>query len=157
LVLKVLWTMWLTAVSVNVVVWILVSATSGHPAYPWPLWVAGPYGAVLFAVSAAVTQFRRATPKTLLLSERTVLSPIRDEPTPKSVTRQCPRPNRPEPGSPVRPCRCESRTSAHDRRSDSGATCGASRPGMRRLRRLATVLSRHRPVPLRDFSSIVDY
>jgi hypothetical protein len=60
--LKVLWTIWLTAVSINVVVWVLVSGTAGHLIYPWPLWVAGPYGAVLFAVSAAVTQFRRARP-----------------------------------------------------------------------------------------------
>jgi hypothetical protein len=49
-------------VSVNVVVWVLVSATTGHLAYPWPLWVAGPYGAVLFAVSAAVTAARRSRP-----------------------------------------------------------------------------------------------
>jgi hypothetical protein len=61
-VLKVLWTTWLIAVSVNVVVWALVSGTGGHLAYPWPVWVAGPYGAVLFAVSAAVTQFRRSRP-----------------------------------------------------------------------------------------------
>jgi hypothetical protein len=58
-VLKVLWTIWLVAVSVNVVVWALVSGTHGHLAYPWPLWVAGPYGAVLFAISATVTGFRR--------------------------------------------------------------------------------------------------
>jgi Domain of unknown function (DUF1707) len=57
--LKVLWTIWLTVVSINVVVWALVSATGGHLAYPWPVWVAGPYGAVLFAVSVSVTQFRR--------------------------------------------------------------------------------------------------
>ena len=61
-VLKILWTMWLTAVSVNVVVWALVSGTGGHLAYPWPVWVAGPYGAVLFAVSAAATLFRRSRP-----------------------------------------------------------------------------------------------
>ena len=59
-VLKVLWTIWLIAVSVNVVVWALVSGTGGHLAYPWPVWVAGPYGAVLFAVSAAVMLFRRS-------------------------------------------------------------------------------------------------
>src|SRR5439155_1612574 len=41
-VLKVLWTLWLAAVSINVVVWALVSGTSGHLAYPWPVWVAGP-------------------------------------------------------------------------------------------------------------------
>lgn len=47
--LRVLWTIWLAAVLVNVVVWVLVSATSMHLAYPWPLWVAGPWGAVLLA------------------------------------------------------------------------------------------------------------
>jgi hypothetical protein len=61
-VLRVLWVKWLAVVSVNVVVWALVSGTSGHLAYPWPAWVAGPYGAVLFAVSAGVTLFRRSRP-----------------------------------------------------------------------------------------------
>src|SRR5207245_11063022 len=59
-VLKVLWTVWLAAVSVNVVVWTLVSGTGGHLAYPWPVWVAGPSGAALFGVSAGVTLFRRS-------------------------------------------------------------------------------------------------
>jgi Domain of unknown function (DUF1707) len=62
-VLKVLWTIWLAAVAVNVVVWALVSGTGGHLAYPWPVWVAGPYGAVLFAASAGVTLFRRSRPR----------------------------------------------------------------------------------------------
>jgi Domain of unknown function (DUF1707) len=62
LVLKVLWTIWLVAVSVNVVVWIMVRDPGGHLSYPWPLWVAGPYGAVLVAVSASVTLFRRSRP-----------------------------------------------------------------------------------------------
>jgi hypothetical protein len=57
--LKVLWTIWLTAVAVNVVVWVLVTATTGHLAYPWPVWVAGPYGAVLYAVSDGVRLSRR--------------------------------------------------------------------------------------------------
>ena len=61
-VLKVLWTIWLAAVAVNVVIWALVSGTGGHLAYPWPVWVAGPYGAVLFAISAGVTLFRRSQP-----------------------------------------------------------------------------------------------
>ena len=61
-VLKVLWTRWLAVVSVNVVIWALVSGTGGHLAYPWPVWVAGPYGAALFAVSAGVTLFRRSRP-----------------------------------------------------------------------------------------------
>lgn len=60
--LKVLWTIWLVAGSVNAVVWMLVGGTHGHLAYPWPLWVAGPYSAVLFAISAAVSGFRRGSP-----------------------------------------------------------------------------------------------
>jgi len=58
--LKIFWTIWLAAVSVNVVVWVLVSGTTGHLIYPWPLWVAGPSGAVLFAVSAGAAQIRRS-------------------------------------------------------------------------------------------------
>jgi hypothetical protein len=58
--LKVLWTIWLAAVSVNVVVWVLVVGSSGHFVYPWPVWVAGPYGAVLLAVSAPVVHGRRS-------------------------------------------------------------------------------------------------
>jgi Domain of unknown function (DUF1707) len=59
-VLRILWIKWLAVVSVNVVIWALVSGTGGHLAYPWPVWVAGPWGAVLFAVSAGVTLFRRS-------------------------------------------------------------------------------------------------
>jgi len=62
MVLKVLWTTWLVAVSVNVVVWALVTDPAGRLSDPWPLWVAGPYGAVLAAMSAAVTLFRRSRP-----------------------------------------------------------------------------------------------
>lgn len=57
--LKVLWTIWLVAVSVNFVIWVLVMGTTGHLVYPWPVWVAGPYGAVLLAISAAVPGRRR--------------------------------------------------------------------------------------------------
>lgn len=57
--LKVLWTIWLAAVSINVVVWVLVMGTSGHLIYPWPVWVAGPYGAALLAISAPVVHSRR--------------------------------------------------------------------------------------------------
>jgi hypothetical protein len=59
-VLRVLWTIWLSAVSINVVVWGLVSVTTAHLIYPWPPWVAGPYGAMLFALSVAITASRRA-------------------------------------------------------------------------------------------------
>ena len=58
--LKVLWTIWLAAVSINVVVWVLVAGTSGHFIYPWPLWVAGPYGAALLAVTVPVVHSRRS-------------------------------------------------------------------------------------------------
>jgi hypothetical protein len=57
--LKVLWAIWLSAVSINVVVWALVSGTTAHLVYPWPLWVAAPYGAALFAASVGATQIRR--------------------------------------------------------------------------------------------------
>jgi hypothetical protein len=60
--LKVLWTIWGAIVSVNLVVWVLVSATTSHLVYPWPLWVAGPWGVVLLAVSVGATQVRRGQP-----------------------------------------------------------------------------------------------
>ena len=57
--LRVAWSIWLTAVLVNVTIWVLASATTGHFIYPWPLWVAGPWGAVLFAMSAGHLPGRR--------------------------------------------------------------------------------------------------
>jgi Domain of unknown function (DUF1707) len=57
--LRVLWAIWLTAVSVNVAVWVLVSLPTGNLLYPWPLWVAGPYGAALLAISAVVKLSRK--------------------------------------------------------------------------------------------------
>jgi hypothetical protein len=57
--LKVLWTIWLAAVAINLIVWVLVSGTAGDLVYPWPVWVAGPSGAALLAVSAGVTAIRR--------------------------------------------------------------------------------------------------
>jgi Domain of unknown function (DUF1707) len=57
--LKVLWTIWGAIVLVNIVVWGLASATAAAVIYPWPVWVAGPAGAVLLAVSFGVTQMRR--------------------------------------------------------------------------------------------------
>ena len=57
--LKVLWTIWATVVSINVVVWVLVSATTAQLIYPWPLWVAGPWGVVLLGVTALVTTVRQ--------------------------------------------------------------------------------------------------
>ncbi len=57
--LRVLWTIWAAAVSVNLVIWVLVSATTAQLLYPWPLWVAGPWGAILLAVSVSVAHGRR--------------------------------------------------------------------------------------------------
>lgn len=56
--LKVLWTIWLTAVLINVVIWALVSVT-GDLTYFWPAWVAGPSGAALLGVSVGVTMIQR--------------------------------------------------------------------------------------------------
>jgi hypothetical protein len=60
--LRVLWTIWAACVSVNLVIWVLVSATTSQLVYPWPLWVAGPWGAVLLAVSVSVSQGRGGRP-----------------------------------------------------------------------------------------------
>jgi hypothetical protein len=43
------WGAWLSAVLVNVAIWAAVSLGSGHVAYFWPIWVAGPWGALLLA------------------------------------------------------------------------------------------------------------
>jgi hypothetical protein len=53
--LKILWTIWGAAMSINIVVWVLVSVTTVHAIYPWPVWLLVP-GAALFAVSVGVTQ-----------------------------------------------------------------------------------------------------
>jgi hypothetical protein len=45
------WAAWTVAVSVNVVIWLLVSISSGDALYFWPMWVAGPWGAVLLALT----------------------------------------------------------------------------------------------------------
>jgi len=57
--LRILWTIWFAVVSINLVVWALVSASNGDLEYFWPMWVAGPSGAALFAVSVGVTAIRR--------------------------------------------------------------------------------------------------
>jgi hypothetical protein len=51
--LRVLTVVLASAVAINVVIWLLVSVTTGDVAYPWPLWVAGPPGAVLATLYAA--------------------------------------------------------------------------------------------------------
>jgi hypothetical protein len=41
------WSAWLFAVSINVVIWLLVSLGTHHLHYFWPMWVAGPWGVLL--------------------------------------------------------------------------------------------------------------
>ncbi|MFD1542506.1 DUF1707 SHOCT-like domain-containing protein [Nonomuraea guangzhouensis] len=41
------WGAWAAASSINWVIWLIVSITSGHMIYPWPLWVMGPWGVIL--------------------------------------------------------------------------------------------------------------
>lgn len=43
------WGVWAAAVLVNVVVWAVVSLSAQELVYFWPVWVAGPWGAVLLA------------------------------------------------------------------------------------------------------------
>jgi hypothetical protein len=56
LALKILWTIWLGAVLINLTVWLLVSLGSGAE-YFWPMWLAVP-GVALAGVSVAVTTAR---------------------------------------------------------------------------------------------------
>ena len=57
--LKVLWTIWGAAVAVNLVIWFIASVSAHHLLYLWPAWVAGPWGAILLAVSVGTAQIRR--------------------------------------------------------------------------------------------------
>lgn len=45
--LKAAWGAWATASAINWVIWLIVVISSVHWVYPWPLWVMGPWGAVL--------------------------------------------------------------------------------------------------------------
>jgi hypothetical protein len=47
------WSAWAAAVFINIVIWLLVSLSTGELAYFWPMWVAGPWGAVLLALSVS--------------------------------------------------------------------------------------------------------
>ncbi len=48
-----IWSAWLVAVFINVVIWVLVSISAGQFIYFWPMWVAGPWGAVLLAMTVS--------------------------------------------------------------------------------------------------------
>ncbi|MFI6918330.1 DUF1707 domain-containing protein [Nonomuraea spiralis] len=41
------WGAWAAASAVNWVIWLIVSVSTGDMIYPWPLWVMGPWGAIL--------------------------------------------------------------------------------------------------------------
>jgi hypothetical protein len=53
------WWLWGCAVAINLVVWFLVSVSGPEPAYFWPMWVAGPWGALLGVWTAAEHEVRR--------------------------------------------------------------------------------------------------
>jgi Domain of unknown function (DUF1707) len=59
--LRVLWTIWATAVAVNVTAWLVVCITTGDLVYGWPLWVAGPAGTALLVLTIVT---RRQEPGT---------------------------------------------------------------------------------------------
>jgi hypothetical protein len=56
--LVVLWTIWGAVVGINLVVWLIVMVSTGEWLYPWPVWVAGPAGVALFAVTSGVQHLR---------------------------------------------------------------------------------------------------
>lgn len=43
--LRAVWITWATVVSINVLIWLIVSVTGGLSSF-WPIWVAGPWGVV---------------------------------------------------------------------------------------------------------------
>jgi hypothetical protein len=45
-----------------VVIWVLVCASAGQLVYPWPVWVAGPWGAVLLVLTVCLPRGRRSQP-----------------------------------------------------------------------------------------------
>ena len=40
---------WVSVVAVNLMIWLIVTLSVGHWIYPWPLWVAGPWGVIILA------------------------------------------------------------------------------------------------------------
>jgi len=58
LALSILWTIWAGIFAINIAVWMIVMVTTGHWIYPWPIWVGGPTGAALLAVTIGVQAIR---------------------------------------------------------------------------------------------------
>ncbi|WP_433511933.1 DUF1707 SHOCT-like domain-containing protein [Nonomuraea sp. CA-143628] len=57
--LRILWAIWAVKVSINLVVWVMLSVSDASLVYFWPMWIIGPPGAALFGLSAATTMMRR--------------------------------------------------------------------------------------------------
>ncbi|WP_067175033.1 DUF1707 SHOCT-like domain-containing protein [Microtetraspora niveoalba] len=57
--LKAAWAAWATASAINWAIWLIVSVTSMELIYPWPLWVMGPWGAVLLVSTVFGRENRR--------------------------------------------------------------------------------------------------
>ena len=55
--LKILWTLWATAMAINLTVWTLVGVGNGEMTYFWPVWLLVP-GVALAGVTAAVSAAR---------------------------------------------------------------------------------------------------
>jgi Na+/melibiose symporter-like transporter len=58
--LSVSWRAWLVAVAINLVIWFLVSVTSGGLVYFWPMWVAGPWAAANIGLMILFPPSRRS-------------------------------------------------------------------------------------------------
>ncbi|MBB5873490.1 hypothetical protein F4553_006924 [Allocatelliglobosispora scoriae] len=55
---RVLWTIWLTIVSINIALWAMVSVTNRTFTYFWPIWVAIPTAAGLLSISLGTALVR---------------------------------------------------------------------------------------------------
>ena len=54
-----LWRLWLMVVMINVVIWFVATIASGDLIYFWPIWVAGPWGAVNVGLTILFPPARR--------------------------------------------------------------------------------------------------
>lgn len=49
--IKAAWAAWATVSAINWTIWLIICLTSFEFIYPWPLWVMGPWGAVLLVAT----------------------------------------------------------------------------------------------------------
>jgi hypothetical protein len=61
--LRAAWVTWATAVSINFVIWALISILGRDFIYPWPLWVAGPWGVINLGMTATWWLNRKQPPE----------------------------------------------------------------------------------------------